>query len=99
MVDRPGLTSRQHDAGAQLLLIMLDLLPHGLRAADDGEDTALDVVPGLLLVEERAAVLDDGRRRPRRGVARRRQRDTLEQILDEVPEVWLELLTRLSVRL
>src|SRR5690242_10360084 len=78
---------------------MCDLLPYRLRAADNRENALLDVVPRLLFVKERAAILDDRRRRLRRRVPRRRDSNTLQQVLDEVPEVRLELLARLPVRL
>src|SRR5262249_43530512 len=84
---RPGLAAGQHHADAQLLLVAGQLLPDRLGAADDGEDAFLDVVPGLLGVQEMLLVLDDGGGRAGRGVARRGQADVLEQVADKVPEV------------
>src|SRR5271154_5830520 len=48
----PRLAPRQHHAAPQLLLILFQFLPHRRRAADDGKDALLHVVPGLLLIEE-----------------------------------------------
>src|SRR5438105_4356622 len=41
------LTAGQHHAHPEFLLVAGQLLAHGPRAADDGEDALLDVVPAL----------------------------------------------------
>src|SRR5262245_4313352 len=66
---RPGLASREHDAAAEFLLPVLQLLPDRGRAADDGEHALLDVVPALLGVKEVRLVLQDRQGRLRRRVA------------------------------
>src|SRR4051812_40910988 len=53
------LAAGQDHARPQLLLVAGQLLAHRLRAADDGEDALVDVVPALLLRQELAAVLED----------------------------------------
>src|SRR5919204_613678 len=78
---------------------MVQLLAHGLGAADQGENPLLDVLPRLLLGEETAAVFEDRQGRAGRGVARWRQADVLEVLADEVPEVRLEFLAGLAVGL
>jgi hypothetical protein len=97
VIDRAGLASREDDARAELLLVVFELLPHRLGAADDGVDALLDVVPRIDLGEEILAVLHRRDRRLRRHVARRRQGDVLQQVVLEVAEVRLELLARLLV--
>src|SRR5438552_3628812 len=89
MVDCSCLAARQDDARSDLLLVVFQLLADRRWAADNRIDTLLDVVPGLLLREERTAILDPGRCRLCRGVSRWRQADPLEQVLDEVPEMRL----------
>src|SRR5262245_55551807 len=95
----PGLAAGQNDAGSDLLLVTVELLPDGLGTADEGEAALLDLVPGLHLAEEVLPVLQHPQGRLRRRVARRQQRDVLQQLLDEVPEVRLEFFARLLVRL
>src|SRR5262245_54250560 len=45
---RAHLTPRHDHAAAQFLAVLVDLLPHRLRTADDGEDPLLNLCPGLL---------------------------------------------------
>src|SRR5436305_2001641 len=52
LVRDADLAAGQDDADAELLLVLLQLLADRGRAADDGVDALLDIVPGLLRVEE-----------------------------------------------
>src|SRR5687767_6234276 len=99
MAGRTDLTAGQDDSNAQLLDVMLQLLPDRLRTADDGEDTFFDVAPGLLRVEKVFLVFQNRGGRLGRGISRRRQANALEQVAREVPEGLLELLPCLFVGL
>src|SRR5262249_19168441 len=94
---RAGLAAGQHDADAEFLMVVSELLPDSLRAADDGVDPVLDFRPGLLLRQEKMVVLEDSGGGLRRRVTGRRDADALEQIADKVPEVRFEFLARLGV--
>src|SRR5262245_31248301 len=99
MWERADLAAGEDVAGAELALVVLDLLPDRLGTADDREDARFDVGPSLLHGEELLLLLVEGRRRLRRRVTRRRQADPLQQVLDEVPQVRLELRPRLGIGL
>src|SRR5437763_1303460 len=57
------------------------------------------VGPSLLGGEKEVLIAQDRQRRLRRGVAGRGRADPLEQVADKIPEVRLELLPGLPVRL
>src|SRR5581483_12046323 len=95
LVRDADLAAGQDDADAELLLVLLQLLPHRRGAADDAEDALLKVVPRLLGVEEMLLVLEQRRGRLRRRVPGRAGADALEQVAREVPHPRLELLARL----
>src|SRR5262245_39511628 len=99
MREGAGLAAGQHDTGADLLLVTVELLPDGRGTADEGEAALFYLVPGLHLAEEVLAVLQHPQGRLRRRVPRRQQSDVLQQFLDEVPEVRLKFFARLLVRL
>src|SRR3954454_16544339 len=95
MSDRAGLTAGENDADAELPRVMFELLTNRGGAAGDDEAAALEVGPGLLFGQEVLAIFQQGDGGRRRSVARRREQDAPEEVLDEVPEVRLEFLARL----
>src|SRR5207249_9837408 len=81
-------------AAADLLAPFDELVSDGLRAADDGEATLLDVLPGLAAIDEGLTVLErleDAYRGFRRRISRGCEREAGDQVPLEIPELLLEL--------
>src|SRR5439155_3307291 len=87
-------------AAAKLFHVFSQPLAYRLRAAYDRVTAGEDIIPHFDRSHELLlCICPDLQHRSHRSISRRNDRQTFEQLLDEVPEMRLELFARLLVGL